>query len=459
MGSLVDLSLFTSAPTTDGHYEDYRTNDYAAPAGHQLLSATTWPPRNTARASSPIPQACSNKPLPRVPRRGFCDFMVMDPKDRNRCILKRMRRVRLDAVLGDGSLAGPPSAYATARSAYVNPCERAPSPPPQQQSQTLQERRNPASVPQLTLPTNTETVHTQSGMQMVWLADEQMWLVADPSDPGYGYYATGPEDGMNEWLPPYTESEGEPSAPSSSDLSPVREQFMSLIEQQRRRHGPRTDATNYEEPRLSPLFQEAMQGVGLLDLSDCQVSSSNNAPPDRRPQFLGSGNQRQYIPYRSFPHIQAHHSSREQSSHTTSDGKAPSKPDLYLPGYGFKGPEPHFASSANSSTTTLSIPNFPPRSQSAALRSPALQGQGVDWSKYSSEAETKRQRERMEMRKRALAREQSRPGGCEEGEARERRDSCHSDSGVSTFSNAVGGLEVGPEPGFWGVQRASSARH
>ena len=398
---------------------------------------------------SPVPQTSTNKPLPKIPKRGLCDFVMMDTRNSNKCILKRMRRVRLDAVLGDRSLAGTPSAYATARSAYVNPCEPLASlPSPALQQQTLQERRNPASVPQLTLPTTTES-RTHNGMPMMWLADEQMWLVADPSDPGYGYYATGPEDGMDEWLPPYTEAQSGPSDPSSSDLSPVREQFMSLMDQNRQRGYPQHRFAHADEPRLSPLFQEAMQGVSMLDFSDYQVPSDRRSPsPDHRnsSKQSQSQSQRQYIPYRSFPHINAHsqqYASRTASQHQPSQKKA----DLYIPDL----PTPPPSSTPNG-ISCISPSQIPPRSQSHALRTPLPSSTlpTINYSKYSSESEIRRQQERVERRRMHLEREQS------------RRDSCYSicsDSGVSTFSTAQGGLEVGPEPGFWGVQRASSARH
>ena len=444
---LVDLSLFTMGPTND----DYIISEDAAPPGHRLHSSNTWPPSTGEpnRSLSPNPPVGTNKPLPRIPRKGLCDFVVTDTRATNRCILKRMRRVRLDAVLGERSLAGTPSAYATARSAYVNPYEELPpSPPPQQQ--TLQERRNAASIPQLTLPNTTTESRTQSGMPMIWLADEQMWLVADPSDPGYGYYATGPEDGMDEWLPPYTESEPTPN-PNSSELSPVREQFRALMDEQRQRNRLQQN-TNADDPRLSPLFQEAMQGISMLDFSDYQVPSERNT--SRRDYSTLSSKpgqtQKQYIPYRSFPHINNH--SQEKSCRSSSQRHSTQKKtDLYIPDL----PTPPPSSGSANGISSISPSQIPPRSQSAALRSmhPQATMPTINYGKYASEVEIRRQEERLARRRGALERERMQ---------RERSESCYSicsDSGVSTFSTATGGLEVGPEPGFWGVQRASSARH
>ncbi|MCJ1323493.1 hypothetical protein MMC10_000154 [Thelotrema lepadinum] len=396
------------------------------------------------------------KPLPKAPRKNICDFLVVDPRANNKCILKRMKRVNLESVLGDRSLAATPSAYATARSAYVNPNEQLLPPPTQDHSQqTLQERRNASSIPQLTLPTNDDgtTRTTQGGLPMIWLADEQMWLVADPSDPGYGYYATGPEDGADEWLPPYTEAESPASDPSSSDLSPIREQFLSLIDAGSRRNSPNyPTSSNPTEPRLSPLFQEAVQGVGMLDLSspsDYQVSPFSPPQPHsgRQPQNSRNSNQRQYIPYRPVPEFSKSytqsHSHTKPQTHRSSTQKTP-QPDLYLESW---SPSPHGRSPSPNN------PLFPPRSTSHALRITSPQPDTTNWGKYSSEAEIRRQQERKERRRGALAREQSHQS------RRERPDSCYSDSGLSTYTTSEGGLDVGPSPGYWGVQRASSARH
>ena len=445
---LVDLSLFTYGPS---NHESYRSSDHAAPSGHQLLSTSTWPPRSPNRTTSSTPGTCVMKPLPKVPRKNLCDFLVVDAKANNKCILKRMKRVNLESVLGDRSLAATPSAYATARSAYVNPNEPLlPPPSPDHPQQTLQERRNPASVPQLTLPTNDDgtTRTTQGGLPMIWLADEQMWLVADPSDPGYGYYATGPEDGGDEWLPPYTEAESPASDPSSSDLSPIREQFLSLIDAGSRRNSPNCpiSSMNPTEPRLSPLFQEAVQGVGMLDLSsssDYQVSPfSPQSYNGHQSQTSRNSNQRQYIPYRPVPefHKSYSHSRPKPQPHRSSTQKTP-KPDLYLDSW----------TPSSKEHPSPNNPLFPPRSTSHALRTPSPQPDTTNWGKYSSEAEIRRQQERKERRRCALEKEQS--------HRRERPDSCYSDSGLSTYTTSEGGLDIGPSPGYWGVQRASSARH
>jgi hypothetical protein len=397
MDSLVDLSLFAYSPTNDHNFTNQDT-----PAGYTLQQSTTWPPRGRSHSALPQP---TMKPLPKVPKRGLCVIM---PDSRNKCILKRIKRVRLDAVLGDRHLTATPSAYATAPSAYINPNSNEDLRLPEQ-NQTLQERRNPSSIPQLTLPNNTSDANQNSNLPMIWLADEQMWLVADPTDPGYGYYATGPEEG-DEWLPPYTEQESPASNPSSSDLSPVREQFLSLMAEPPR-PPPRI---NPDEPRLSPLFQEAMQGLGTLDLGGSDYSLSSAGSQEK--QEYG----RQYIAYRP-SHAPQHPSSRWYESGVST-----------------------------------------PRSESQALRGKKPANSAVDsWtSKYASEAEIRRQKERMNRRRLQVEREVQQNidevhlGANIFGTTqRQRRDSWHSDSGVSAAS-----IPISPE-NRWGIQRASSARH
>ena len=406
---LVDLSLFAYSPTNDNNF----TTHERAPSGHALVQTTTWPTTaNRITTQSPAPSAVTMKPLPRVPRRGICEF-IPDSRGNNRCILKRIKRVKLDTVLSthDRSAlrAATPSAYASAPSAYVNPNSASHTNLVITQNQTLQERRNPP-VPTLTLPA-TSTTTQQRGLPMIWLQDEQMWLVADPTDPGYGYYADPDEE---EWLPPYTESDSPASDPSSSDLSPVREQFMSLIEAPR----PPPQIT-YDDPRASPLFQEAMVGVGVLDF----VNSTDYGVPSpvEQPQQRSRGN----------------------------------TPGQYVAYHPSRGGQQGTAQSHHPSSRWYQQSLSTPRSESQALRSQSkinlhLDNVGVNWSKYSSEAEIRRQQERVERRRQQLHQDQMRS---QSSMGLQRRESWHSDSGVSVAS-----IPISPE-NRWGITRASSARH
>ena len=230
MGSaLVDLSLFAYSPTIDHRFSNINQT-------YGLCSSATWPTSRAIDNRSTSPQDSRMKPLPKPPRKNIYDFCV--PSTGTKCVLKRIKRVKLDSIGGDYQQqlrARTPSAYASAPSAYINPNSI-----PEPSTQTLQERRSPYEA-QLTLPNDTITM-PGSGLPILWLPDEQMWLVADPTDPSYGFFATGPND-EEEWLPPYVgENHSPASEPSQSDLSPVREQFMSLM----------VPSVDREEPQMSP---------------------------------------------------------------------------------------------------------------------------------------------------------------------------------------------------------------
>ena len=268
---LVDLSLFTTSPTNDIHFTvpDSQTH-------RSFLHTSTWPSRRS--------QATSTKLPPRAPRRRFLE-LCQDPRGDSRCILQRMKRIRIDSAPAD-------------RSGYtVNQA--------QQYQQTLQERRNTASGPTLTLQTASDpTTTTRQALPMIWLSEEQMWLMADPNDPAYGYYAPLSED---EAPPAYAESESPASDPSPSDFSPVRSQFMTLIEHRRQGHN------DYPEDRLSPLFQEAINGVGMLEYGDSNESVHDQEAKGLRSQ-AGSTNRK--------------HSRRERrDSWHTDSGVSPISPD------------------------------------------------------------------------------------------------------------------------------------
>ena len=244
------------------------------------------PPSNASRWMSRHPEngpVDLTKPLPPVPRRRFGDFRPDPrPSESSRCLLSRMKRIRLDPTLSSSS------AYFTS----------------QLHQQTLQQRRQSPSAPALTLPAvnaastppPAASPRSRPALPMVWLAEEEMWLVADPSDPEYGYYAPGEPD---EAPPAYTESPASP--PSASDLSPVQTQFMSLMDSSSRPVPTYRSTTTSSAPaastsrcggwfgrggeeRLSPLFQEAINGVSMLEYGD-----SNQAPTFQQERSWRSG--------------------------------------------------------------------------------------------------------------------------------------------------------------------------
>ncbi|MCJ1254766.1 hypothetical protein MMC24_002582 [Lignoscripta atroalba] len=180
------------------------------------------------------------KPLPPLPplhRSGRCRRRL-DPRrdDPNaRCILSRMRRMTLEGQTRTNS-------------------------------DTLHQRRSTISNPCLTL-----SVPQQRGTPaspMIWLEDEQMWLVADGRvlndfPPTYPF----PPD--HEYAPPpYARSEPSPR-PSESEYSPVRSQFMTLME------GPPEDG-------LSPLFQEAIHAFSMYDPTMPETPSIHQSDQDWR---------------------------------------------------------------------------------------------------------------------------------------------------------------------------------
>ena len=418
---LVDLSLFAYSPGADQHFSNLsRIEDF------RLHTTATWPTMDTSSRTMEVQQS-TGKQMPRRQRRNIYDLCI--PSTGDRCVLRRIKRVKLDTLRGDHrlQLRSAPSAYASAPSAYVNPntIPIQPTPVPTQSlpNQPLQERRNPTEPP-LTLPNDNITI-SGNGIPMIWLSDEQMWLVADPTDPGYGYFATGPEEGID-WLPPYVENDSPASEPSQSDFSPIREQFMSLMEAPRQELRPPT--INPDEPQMSPLFQEALAGVTMLnfnDSSDYTVAHGMTQPARSRKSSQSAGNdigQAAYTPYN------------------------------------------RVNNPWNSQTSRADSYSRIPRSGSPALRNDAAESHN---GKYSTEAEIQRQKERL-ARKRIMADRQTqshhprdtynstnvpyghgpnyRPSGLS------RRESWHSDSCASTTSSLIT-----PEMA-WPV-RSSSARH
>lgn len=231
-GSLVDLSLFATSPADDHRF----TTSYVPPTINVQYEAPCY------RAQSELNQRYGGdamKPLPPLPHRKICERRPgarrFDPN--SRCILTRIRRVRTHEQLGN-------------------------------QSPSLQQRRA-AATPQLTLSLpQTSREGGQRGYggnvqsTMVWLPDEQMWLVQDEVGQNNRRY---PWQYSSQPVHQYTRSEPSPERSAQFDWTPmeptrdpysnlddppdeIRDQFLRLI-------GPPRD------DRLSPLFQEAIQAV------------------------------------------------------------------------------------------------------------------------------------------------------------------------------------------------------
>ncbi|MCJ1315791.1 hypothetical protein MMC15_001111 [Xylographa vitiligo] len=225
---LVDLSLFAESPTNDHHFAIARIPTFRDL--HEDISCS----HHNHGAYQQISAASTMKPLPPLPRRCFIE-VGLDPRrfdEPSRCILSRLKRSRSDNHT-DLSM------YST---------------------NTIQHRRQIAATPQLTLTAPPQHhFRGRPASPMVWMPDEQMWLIVDEDGHSHHRSATFQTSSTYD-SPRYARSEPSPRQ-RDSDFSPVRTQFMRLIP-------PRSD-----DDRLSPLFQEAINGVSLYEYGD------SNEPP------------------------------------------------------------------------------------------------------------------------------------------------------------------------------------
>ena len=232
---LVDLSLFAESPTNDLYFSIPPLNR------HRSYGDTHGPPRYRSHT---IPGDYINKPLPPLPSRTICARTRVNASraadEESRCILKRIQRI--------GS-----NDHSTGR------------------TNTLLQRRNRNSPPELTLSVpRSNPWNGNPASAMIWMPDEQMWLIAGetqretanqslyqtayPSPPSY----TPRAPPLSEPLPTI-QHPGDLTPP----LTPIQSQLQSLIQPP----PPR------DEERLSPLFQEAMNSVPMLDPEELVIPS------------------------------------------------------------------------------------------------------------------------------------------------------------------------------------------
>lgn len=246
--ALVDLSLFQTSPTDDRHF--------ALSNGPPTEQIDREVPRNRSQreGSCPLPRSFAMKPLPPLPQRRMCRRRPARGRHdvNSRCILMRIKRIKLDGSTGNAS-------------------------------PTIQQRRNANTTPPLTLsvppprpreerperPERTERperAERAARPTIIWMPEEQMWLVQDEDDrnpPPYDWNHTFPS---SQPVHRYTRSEPSPDSNAHFNLSPlspfspVRSQFLRLMESSSH-HGPS------DRERLNPLFQEAVQMVPLTDIS------------------------------------------------------------------------------------------------------------------------------------------------------------------------------------------------
>ncbi|KAL8895765.1 MAG: hypothetical protein Q9207_008024 [Kuettlingeria erythrocarpa] len=233
---LVDLSLFATSPTDDRHLHV----DEPPPAERMFRA------RPGAQASHhygyPLPRCYTMKPLPPLPPRKLCRKRGIGPGRHpdftSRCILTRMKRQRAD----DDTF---------------------------RRGASIQQRRSgpTTATPQLTLtlpPSTSSQPDNRTSSAMIWMPDEQMWLIAEEitgrnDDMPTNFDLSAYEENAFSYSqrPDYPRSEPSPGPYTYYDLtppdSPVLSQFRSLLVEPR------------DEERLSPLFQEAMQTIPMSD--------------------------------------------------------------------------------------------------------------------------------------------------------------------------------------------------
>lgn len=278
-GELVDLSLFAESPTRDWrftasdvppYYSDWdpTTNNGTVPPSRQDLQSQRHtgsnlptefylpahkyvevdrPPQlhNTYQRRyfdppdqpvvRPLPRRYTLKPLPALPSRKRCKSRPSKARSevQTRCILHRLKKTKSADLTTD-------------------------------RSGSLQLRRNFQSAPQLTLNGPPAQNNRRRAPEMVWLPDEQMWLVEDPYErdrtpsprresaplrrpqPSPSIYS------YPDTTPPLTPDIPQPRNPfiDAEGLSPIQTQFRSLI---------------FDEERRSPLFQEATSTIPNID--------------------------------------------------------------------------------------------------------------------------------------------------------------------------------------------------
>ncbi len=239
---LVDLSLFSLSPADDRHFavHDPEFDDDQS--------------RQQRERSCPLQGTLANKPWPRRPQRRLCPgtSVARTWEEDSPCILARIRRT-----------VTPPTIH-------------------RDRDNTLLQRRNPSSVPRLTLSvpqSNPQPRHAASAM--TWMPDEQMWLIetdvqrdvlpaqtAYPSPPAY----SPPRVPLLDRSRSVPTSSIPPLFDLTPPLTPIQVQLQTLIQPP-------------GEDRVSPLFQEAMNSVPMTDPMDLdQPSFDESLPHNFRPQ-------------------------------------------------------------------------------------------------------------------------------------------------------------------------------
>ena len=281
---LVDLSLFDMSPTveqrqqinqqpTRQNYQHYF--DEVAPY-QRSHKEPTWPPsrpRYTATFSH-FSQSHNSKPLPPLPKKWFCERRFENRREQDvyasRCILARMKRLRLEYQ-------NHPPPLNRAQSQPIVPTTISHATQTSSHELTLRERRRvDDSRLSLAVPPPRSTRQNHRGgrpaLPMIWLPEEEMWLIATVDDDlENGYEAHPHTDSLpvdDSYMQDPRSARSEPSPDTDDpDLSPVRSQFRMLMERR-----PLVDA------RYSPPLQEAIHGMGIYAYEDLDAYGNPESP-------------------------------------------------------------------------------------------------------------------------------------------------------------------------------------
>ncbi|KAL8924767.1 MAG: hypothetical protein Q9208_003857 [Pyrenodesmia sp. 3 TL-2023] len=173
---------------------------------------------------------------------------------------------------------------------------------------SIQQRRSgpTTATPQLTLtlpPSATGQPSNRTSSAMIWMPDEQMWLIAEEITarnevtPNNNFDLSTYEENAfsyHQRQPDYPRSEPSPGPYTYYDLtppdSPVLSQFRSLLVEPR------------DEERLSPLFQEAMQTIPMSDSASLYSQSFDERLLSEREQerLVGSRSSGEWSRQESF---------------------------------------------------------------------------------------------------------------------------------------------------------------
>lgn len=214
----------------------YRQEGFDVPQQRYSINERRYRDVHPQRAGQPLPRSYTLKPLPPLPPRKLCKSRTSNSSRdvQSRCILNRLKKTRSEDLMN------------TRRG-------------------SLQQRRNLQSTPQLTLTVSgTDGRARRPGHEMVWLSEEQMWLVMDQEErdvnfsppqrsaPPLRFQPSPSLYDSPETPPPLTPDLAQTRNPFINDegLSPIQSQFRSLI---------------IDEERRSPLFQEATSTIPDID--------------------------------------------------------------------------------------------------------------------------------------------------------------------------------------------------